>query len=81
MNILNLTAILDENVTVIGNVTAYVIKWTHSSVYVKFTSTLNGQEKQGRYLATFHSENFPKKFVAKPAVLPREIENNTYAFV
>ena len=35
LNILKLTATLDENVTVTGNATAYGIKWTHCSVYVE----------------------------------------------
>lgn len=81
MNILKLTALLDENVQAIGNATAYVIKWTYSSVYVEIYIDAKWIGETRAVSCNFSWRKFSRKFVAKPAVLPREIENNAYAFV
>lgn len=81
MNILKHTALLDENVTATANATAYVIKWTYSSVYVEIYIDTKwiGETRAVSY--NFSWRKFSRKFVAKAVVLPREIENNAYAFV
>lgn len=81
MNILKLTAILDGNVTAIGNATAYVIKWTYSSVYVEIYIDTKWIGETRVVSCNFSWRKFSRKFVAKPTVLPCEIENNSYAFV
>lgn len=81
MNILKLTAILDENVKAIGNATAYVIKWTYSNVYVEIYIDTKWIGETWAVSCNFLWRKFSRKFVAKPAVLPRENVNNAYAFV
>lgn len=72
MNILKLTAILDENENSNWNVT----KWTFSNVCVKIYIDTKwiGETRAVSY--NFSGRKFSRKFCAKPAVLPREIENN-----
>lgn len=48
---------------------------------LKLTSIRNGQEKRGRYLATFQGANFPENFVRNPQFSRVKLKTNECLFL